>query len=73
MHINEPLRRAKFKDIRALVACVCYSDKIVFKISDSRLTAQLYSFGYVIGLSRFRLVIGGFICANITIFDSVFD
>ena len=30
--------RAKFKDIRALAACVCFSNKIVFKISDSRLT-----------------------------------
>ena len=30
--------RAKFKEIRALSACVCYSNKIVFKISDSRLT-----------------------------------
>ena len=30
---------AKFKDIRALAACVCYSDKIFLKISDSRLTA----------------------------------
>ena len=65
--------RAKFKDIRALAAWVCYCDKIVFKISDSRKTTQLYSFGYVITLSRFRLVIGGFICANITIFDSAFD
>ena len=26
--------RAKFKDIRALAACACYSNKIVFKISD---------------------------------------
>ena len=51
--------RAKFKDIRALMAWVCYVDKIVFKISDSRLTT--YSFGYVISLSMFRLVIGGFI------------
>ena len=59
--------RAKFKDIRPLAACVCYSDKIVFKISDSRVTTYLYSFGYVISLSRFRLVIGGFISANITI------
>ena len=30
--------RAKFKDIKALAAWVCYLDKIVFKISDSRLT-----------------------------------
>ena len=30
--------RAKFKDISALAACVCYSDKMVFKIPDSRLT-----------------------------------